>query len=149
MVELRKIAPKGRGIPFGAPTGRDMAALMSHTNSESRPSLGGLRPIQMLLAAHPESGRTLLDALDAELVEYEALLMSTEAIDGAGKERGEESLTQGTRDGGLFRKPVRLSLQEGSNGSGQAAPAKSKLRPTNEKQSGASDLQPCGNFSVI
>lgn len=135
MVELRKIAPKGRGIPFGAPTGRDMAALMSHTNSEPGPSLGGLRPIRMLL--------------DAELVEYEALLMSTEAINGAGKERGEESLTQGTRDGDLFRKPVRLSLQAGSNGSGQAAPAKSKLRPTDEKQSGASDLQPCGNFSVI
>lgn len=91
-VELRKILPKGRGISFDGLAGRDCAVLMSHLNSEPRPSLGGMRAIDMLLAALGDDGRALLDALGVEKVPYGELDMSVGAIEAARRERGEGPL---------------------------------------------------------
>ncbi len=91
-VELRRILPKGRGISFDGLAAADASVLMSQMNSMPRPSLGGMCPIQMLLAAHPKSGRALIDALGIELIAYEALELSIKAINQARKIRGEESL---------------------------------------------------------
>ena len=91
-VELRRILPKGRGISFDDLVAADAAVLMSQVNSMPRPSLGGMCPIQMLLAAHPKSGRSLLDALGIELVSYELLELSIKAINQARKMRGEGNL---------------------------------------------------------
>ncbi|MEQ2957960.1 hypothetical protein [Slackia piriformis] len=74
-VELRKILPRGRGISFDKPGGRDCAVLMSHLNSEPRPSLGGMCAIDMLLAALGDDGRGLLEALGVEKAPYEEPLM--------------------------------------------------------------------------
>ena len=91
-VELRKILPKGRGISFDGLAGRDCAVLMSHLNSEPRPSLGGMCAIDMLLAALGDDGRALLDALGVEKVPYGELDMSVGAIEAARRERGEGPL---------------------------------------------------------
>lgn len=91
-VEVRKILPKGRGISFDRLTGRDCAALMSHLNSEPRPSLGGMCAIDMLLAACGGDGRDLLGALGVEKVPYGELLMSPEAVEAGRRARGEEPL---------------------------------------------------------
>lgn len=92
-VELRKILPKGRGISFDRLGGRDCAVLMSHLNSEPRPSLGGMCPIDMLLAALGDDGRELLDALGVGKVPYEELDMTVGAIEADRRRRGEEPLT--------------------------------------------------------
>ena len=92
-VEIRRILPKGRAIGFDDLAAADAAVVMSQVNSMPRPSLGGMCPIQMLLAAHPRSGRALLDALGVELVAYELLELSIKAINRARKARGEDSLT--------------------------------------------------------
>ena len=91
-VEVRKIPPKGRGISFDRLGGRDCAVLMSHLNSEPRPSLGGMCAIDMLLAALGDDGRALLDALGVEKVPYGELDMSVGAIEAARRERGEGPL---------------------------------------------------------
>ena len=91
-VELRKLLPKRRGISFDRLTGRDCAVLMSHLNSEPRPSLGGMCAIDMLLAALGDDGRELLDALGVEKVPYGGLDMTAGAIEAARRERGEEPL---------------------------------------------------------
>lgn len=91
-VELRKLLPKGRGISFDRLGGRDCAVLMSHLNSEPRPSLGGMCPIDMLLAALGDDGRGLLDALGIEKVPYEELDMTVGAIEAARRARGEGPL---------------------------------------------------------
>ena len=91
-VELRKLLPKGRGISFDRLGGRDCAVLMSHLNSEPRPSLGGMCAIDMLLAALGDDGRGLLDALGIEKVPYGELDMTSGAIEAARRERGEEPL---------------------------------------------------------
>ena len=91
-VELRKILPKGRGISFDRLSGPDCAVLMSHLNSEPRPSLGGMCAIDMLLAAYGDDGRALLDALGIEKVPYGGLLMSPAAIERARRGRGEGPL---------------------------------------------------------
>ena len=91
-VELRRILPKGHGISFDSLVAADAAVLMSQVNSMPRPSLGGMCPIQMLLAAHPRSGRSLLDALGVELIAYGLLELSIKAINQARKTRGEDDL---------------------------------------------------------
>lgn len=91
-VELRKILPKGRGISFDRLSDPDCAVLMSHLNSEPRPSLGGMCAIDMLLAAYGDDGRALLDALGIEKVPYGGLLMSPAAIERARRGRGEGPL---------------------------------------------------------
>ena len=91
-VELRRLLPKGKGISFDDLDAADMAVLMSQMNSSPRPSLGGMPPIAMLLAAHPKSGQALLDALGVEAIAYEALLLSVKAINESRRMRGEEPL---------------------------------------------------------
>ena len=51
-VELRKLLPKRRGISFDTLDERDCAFLMSQVNSQPRPSLMGLSPLQMLDRLH-------------------------------------------------------------------------------------------------
>lgn len=63
-VELRKVLPKGTG--FDGLTRADCALLMSHVNSEPRPSLAGLSPIRMFRLAYGELAERLLDALGIE-----------------------------------------------------------------------------------
>lgn len=87
-VELRKILPKGRGISFDDLEPRDAAVLMSHLNSEPRPSLMGMTPIAMLRAADPEAAGALLGALGVEEVPYERLLLKVSALDSDRAERG-------------------------------------------------------------
>uniref|UniRef100_UPI0034A096A0 IS30 family transposase n=1 Tax=Olsenella sp. AGMB03486 TaxID=3230364 RepID=UPI0034A096A0 len=63
-VELRKVLPKGTS--FDALTRADCALLMSHVNSEPRPSLAGLSPIRMFRLAYGGLAERLLDALGVE-----------------------------------------------------------------------------------
>ena len=63
-VELRKVLPKGAG--FDGFTRAGCALLMSHVNSEPRPSLAGLSPIRMFRLAYGELAERLLDALGIE-----------------------------------------------------------------------------------
>ena len=63
-VELRKALPKGAG--FDGFTRAGCALLMSHVNSEPRPSLAGLSPIRMFRLAYGELAEGLLDALGIE-----------------------------------------------------------------------------------
>lgn len=63
-VELRKVLPKGTS--FDGLTRADCALLMSHVNSEPRPSLAGLSPIRMFRLAYGELAERLLDALSIE-----------------------------------------------------------------------------------
>ena len=63
-VELRKVLPKGTS--FDALTRADCALLMSHVNSEPRPSLAGLSPIRMFRLAYGGLAERLLDALGIE-----------------------------------------------------------------------------------
>lgn len=91
-VEVRKLLPKGRGISFDRLGGRDCAVLMSHLNSEPRPSLGGMCAIDMLRAALGDEADGLLGALGIAKVPYDELNMTVAAIDAARRERGEEPL---------------------------------------------------------
>lgn len=91
-VELRKILPKGKDISFDDLVAKDLAVLMSQMNSSPRPSLGGLSPIDMLLAAHPRAGSALLNALGVELIAYEELLLRIDVINKARRDRGEQNL---------------------------------------------------------
>lgn len=87
-VELRKLLPKGRGIAFDDLERADMAVVMSHLNSEPRPSLGGLSPIRMLLAARGEAGAELLELLGIEEIPYEGLDLTPRAVGRARAGRG-------------------------------------------------------------
>ena len=64
-VELRKILPKGRGISFDRLSGPDCAVLMSHLNSEPRPSGRDVRHRHAARRLRRDS-RALLDALGIE-----------------------------------------------------------------------------------
>lgn len=59
-VELRKALPKGTS--FDGLTRAGCTLLMSHANSEPRPSLAGLSPIRMFRLAYGELAEGLLDA---------------------------------------------------------------------------------------
>lgn len=87
-VELRKLLPKGRGISFDGLEPRDCAVLMSHLNSQPRPSLMGLSPLALLRAAEPEAAEALMDALGIEEVPYGRLDMTLGAINADRARRG-------------------------------------------------------------
>lgn len=91
-VELRKILPKGCNISFDRLTERDCAVLMSHLNSQPRPSLGGMCAIDMLIAALGKVACDFLDAFGIEKIPYEELLMSIEAVEAERRKRGEKTL---------------------------------------------------------
>lgn len=87
-VELRKLLPKRRGLSFDDLGPADLAVAMSHLNSEPRPSLAGMSPAQMLLAAHGADGSALMDALGCELLPYGELDLGVSALNRARAERG-------------------------------------------------------------
>ena len=82
---VKKVLTLTRGISFDRLGGRDCAVLMSHLNSEPRPSLGGMCAIDMLLAA-------LGDALGVEKVPYGELDMTVGAVEADHRRRGEGPL---------------------------------------------------------
>lgn len=92
-VELRKLLPKRRGISFDDLGPADLAVAMSQLNSEPRPSLAGMSPARMLLAAHGEDGRALMGALGCEELPYGELDLGVGAINRARAERGLGPLT--------------------------------------------------------
>ena len=91
-VELRKLLPKGRGIPFDLLDDHDMACVMGELDSEPRPSLGGLTPVAMLRAAYGPLAEDLMDALGVEDVPYEELDLTLRAVEAERRERGEAPL---------------------------------------------------------
>ncbi len=64
--ETRKVIPKGTSM--GGLSRADCALLMSHVNSEPRPSLAGLSPIRMFRLAYGGLAEDLLDAVGVEEV---------------------------------------------------------------------------------
>ncbi len=91
-VELRKLLPKGRGIAFDDLTQADCAVLMSHLNSEPRPSLLGLSPLSMLRAADPEAHEALCCALGMTELPYDEVDMTLNAVNRERIARGEAPL---------------------------------------------------------
>jgi IS30 family transposase len=87
-VELRKLLPKGRGISFDDLVKGDMGVLMSHLNSEPRPSLLGQTPVDALVALGERAGEELLDAYGISFIPYEKLDMTPSAIDSDRMRRG-------------------------------------------------------------
>jgi IS30 family transposase len=86
--ELRKILPKGRGIAFDGLTARDMSVLMSHLNSQPRPSLMGNTPLSTLQDMAGPTGAELLDLYGVREVPFDELVMAPAAIDRDRAERG-------------------------------------------------------------
>lgn len=88
-VELRKMLPKRRGVSFDALDERDCAFVMSHINSQPRPSLMGLTPLQMLRAADEHAFEALSTALGVEEVCFDDLRLTLDAVN---EQRGERGL---------------------------------------------------------
>lgn len=129
-VELRKLLPKGRGISFDDLAGRDMAVLMSQLNSEPRPSLMGLSPLALLRTALGRDADSLMDALGIEEVRYEKLDLTTEALNRARRERGEEPLVQARLQTHIKRSQSRSDESASRPGrSGEAMPSNPSERP--------------------
>ena len=80
-VELRKLLPKGQGISFDELDAWDTAVVMSHLNSQPRPSLMGASPLSLLRAALQGDAEALLDPLGIKEIPYESLLLNPSAID--------------------------------------------------------------------
>ena len=91
-VELRKMLPKRRGISFDDLTGRDCVFVMSHVNSQPRPSLMGMSPLRMLRAADADAADALAAALGVEEVPFERLALTLGAVNAQRAERGLEPL---------------------------------------------------------
>lgn len=87
-VELRKMLPKRRGISFDELTERDCSFVMSHVNSQPRPSLMGMSPLRMLRAADEEACDALGAALGMEEVPFGELELTLEAVNAQRAERG-------------------------------------------------------------
>ena len=85
---MRKLLPKGRGISFDDLVKGDMGVLMSHLNSEPRPSLLGQTPVDALVALGERAGEELLDAYGISFIPYEKLDMTPSAIDSDRMRRG-------------------------------------------------------------
>ena len=62
--EIRKVLPKR--ISFEKLTKRQCTVLMSHINSEPRPSLGGLCTIQLFQYAYKDAVKMLLSEIGIE-----------------------------------------------------------------------------------
>lgn len=89
--ELRQILPKGM-FSFDDLTARDIAAVMSHMNSNPRKSLAGLCPIDMLIAAYGDSAEELLGDLGVRKVGADELLLKPELLNEERRKRGEEPI---------------------------------------------------------
>ena len=81
--------PKRRGVSFDALDERDCAFVMSHINSQPRPSLMGLTPLQMLRAADEHAFEALSTALGVEEVCFDDLRLTLDAVN---EQRGERGL---------------------------------------------------------
>ena len=91
-VELRKMLPKRRGISFDELTERDCSFVMSHVNSQPRPSLMGLSPLGMLRAADAQAHDALGAALGMEEIPFDELALTLDAMNAQRAERGLEPL---------------------------------------------------------
>lgn len=91
-VELRKMLPKRRGISFDELTERDCSFVMSHVNSQPRPSLMGMSPLRMLKAADEEDCAALCAALGMEEVPFDELTLTLDAVNAQRAERGLDPL---------------------------------------------------------
>lgn len=91
-VELRKMLPKRRGISFDDLDKQDCAFVMSHINSQPRPSLMGLSPLKMLKAADETAYETLSAALGMTEIGFDELELTLGAVNTQRKERGLEPL---------------------------------------------------------
>ncbi|WP_172137200.1 IS30 family transposase [Adlercreutzia sp. ZJ473] len=91
-VELRKLLPKGRGIVFDELDRADCAVVMSHLNSEPRPSLLGMSPLSMLRAADPEAHEALCCALGMAELPYGEVGMTLDAVNREREARGARPL---------------------------------------------------------
>lgn len=87
-VELRKLLPKGRGIAFDGLERADCATVMSHLNSEPRPSLLGMSPLAMPRAADAEAYEALCCALGMVELPYGKAEMTLDAVNRERKARG-------------------------------------------------------------
>lgn len=93
-VEIRKVLPKGRGISFDGLCDEDARLLMSHVNSEPRPSLGGMSPMRMLRAADPALAERLFRLLGIREVPTAELNLTPGLISEARIGRGGEPLAK-------------------------------------------------------
>lgn len=92
--EVRQLLEKG-AFSFDELTRADMAALMSHVNSNPRASLGGKSPIQMLRFVYgDEDADALLDAFGVREVGRDELMLKPEVLDIERAKRGEPPLTR-------------------------------------------------------
>ncbi len=91
--ELRQILKKGLFV-FDELTGRDLAVLMSHANSNPRASLCNMSPIEMFKNAYGQAGQDLLDALGIEEIGRDELNLTPAILDIERKRRGEAPLTK-------------------------------------------------------
>lgn len=89
--ELRQILPKGM-LSFDDLCGRDIAAVMSHANSNPRKSLAGMSPIDMLIAAYGPDAEELLVWLGVEKVETDELTLKPRLLNDERRKRGEEPI---------------------------------------------------------
>lgn len=90
-VELRKMLPKGY-FAFDSLQKRDLAVVMSHLNSQPRPSLGGLCAFDMFKVQHGNVADALFDGFGVEKVSFKKLNLTSKIIDIERRKRGEEPL---------------------------------------------------------
>jgi IS30 family transposase len=76
---IRELLPKGR-VDFDGLGPCDIAVVNSHVNSSPRPSLCGLSPIDMFIAAYGDDGKGLLEALGIEKVSRDELTLDASII---------------------------------------------------------------------
>lgn len=93
-VEMRKVLPKGRNISFDGLTKADCSLLMSHVNSQPRPSLGGMSPIRMLKTCHGQLAERLLGSLGVSEVDVDDLDLTPRLLNEAHIKRGDEPLVK-------------------------------------------------------
>lgn len=90
--EVRQVLEKGL-FSFDGLTGADMAALMSHVNSNPRASLGGKTPAQMLRFVYgDEDACALMDAYGVREVPRDELVLRPEVLDIERARRGKGPL---------------------------------------------------------
>ena len=124
--ELRKLLPKRRGLSFDDLGPADLAVAMSQLNSEPRPSLAGMSPAQMPLAAHEGDGRALMDALGCELLPYGELDLGGSAAalgrrGGSARCCSPADTARPTR-APRFPKPIRMSPRAAPRGPAEPCP---------------------------
>jgi hypothetical protein len=71
-----------------------MAVLMSHLNSQPRPSLMGSTPLSVLRELGGRAGKELIEAYGICEISFDALDMTPEAIEHSRAERGLPFLTR-------------------------------------------------------